>query len=94
MGKGSLGPPKDVKVDVEKTNSVVHPYRGIVEFSLVMSYGPRRKRKEEAAADANLTPLLTGRNRVLYDHHERWGFVDAGGARLRFGPVGTTPDLG
>ncbi len=65
--KEAWGPPKDVKVDVEKTNSVVHPYRGIVEFSLVMSYGPHRKTKEEAVADAELKPLLNGRYRNLYD---------------------------
>lgn len=73
--KEAWGPPKDVKVDVEKTNSVVHPYRGIVEFSLVMSYGPHRKTKEKAAGDAYLKPLLGGRYRNLYD-------ITKGGASL------------
>jgi hypothetical protein len=73
--KEAWGPPKDVKVDVEKTNSVIHPYRGIVEFSLVMSYGPHRKTKEEAAADAYLKSLLDGRYRNLYD-------ITKGGASL------------
>jgi hypothetical protein len=65
--KEAWGPPKDVKVDVEKTNSVIHPYRGIVEFSLVMSYGPHRKTKEDATSDTELKPLLRGRNRNIYD---------------------------
>ena len=65
--KEAWGPPADVKIDVEKTNSVIHPYRGIIEFSLVMSYGPHRKTKEEAEADSELKLLLRGRYRNIYD---------------------------
>ena len=65
--KTAWGPPAQVKVDVQKTNSLVKPYLGLVEFSLVIAYGPKRNTREDAAKDSELRPFLTGRYRNLYE---------------------------
>ncbi|SRR5216684_6008553 len=65
--KQAWGPPANVTFDVERTASIVHPYRITVQFSLVMSYGPDRKTREEAVSDTDLKPLLTATYRTVYD---------------------------
>jgi hypothetical protein len=65
--KQSWGPPSQVKFDVEKTASLVHPYRITIEFALVWSYGPNRKTQQEAARDTELRPLLVSTNRNIYE---------------------------
>jgi hypothetical protein len=69
--KQAWGPPASVAFDVEKTSSIVHPYQVVVEFSLVWSYGPERKTKEDADKDTDLRPMLNGRYRNIYGlgHH-------------------------
>lgn len=64
--KETWGPPAEVKYDIERTSSILYPFTATVDFSLTMRYGKYRKTREEAAADTELKPLLTGRYRNIY----------------------------
>jgi hypothetical protein len=66
--KQAWGPPQDVKFDVEKTASIVHPYRIVIDFSLAFSYGPERKTRDEAANDTELRPFSRARYRNVYEY--------------------------
>ena len=57
----------DLKIDVESTNSVLNPYRGLIEFSVMIASGPHRKTRPEAEADTVLKPFLSARYRNVYD---------------------------
>lgn len=65
--KDAWGPPTDVTFDVEKTNSIIHPFSGIVEFVLVVSHGPHRNTKLEAEKDTVLQPFMRTSYRNTYD---------------------------
>ena len=52
--KVSWGPPQDVKFDIEKTASLLNPYKGTITFSIPYSGGEQHKTKEEAQQDTNL----------------------------------------
>lgn len=64
--KEAWGPPTDVSFDVERTNSIVNPFKITIEFSLSFAYGPERNLKADAQADTELKPLFQGRYRNSY----------------------------
>lgn len=68
--KISWGPPRDVKFDVEKTASLMTPYKGTVTFSVPYAGSEHRKTKEEAQSDDHLT--------LVFVMHIRYSFRVAG----------------
>jgi len=83
--KQAWGPPTDVFADAKANDesSLLYPYVLILEFSLKMTFGPKRESKADAAKDSELSEpegipawLLTSRYRNTY-------LAGKGGTRLK-----------
>jgi hypothetical protein len=57
--KVSWGPPQNLQFDVEKTASLVAPYKGTITFSIPYSNGQMWKTQEEANKDKDLKILFS-----------------------------------
>jgi hypothetical protein len=68
--KESFDAPQSVNIDVQKTNSLVSPYIGVLEFSLTEHNTAIHKSKDDAENDSNFIQVL------VFQHRHTYAFQD------------------